>query len=189
MNREIFNKLIEKGNSDILFIPDMEFLSKEEMEKRKNLYADTYKIDDMTIFAINGGGDFWAWDSSEKVYFVELGSGNCKLFAINLVDAIFRQVIECASGMTMELCTDDEKEEMDEDDAEYYYSESECKQLIEDFIKEFNTHLSEYEKSIVERTLNQELNDENTLLSFEEYQEVIMQLLQGESEEVTNIVR
>lgn len=187
MNREIFAKLTEKGISDSLFIPDMELLSKEEAEKRTDIYSGSYRINDMTVFAINGGGDFWAWRPDEKVYFTELGTGNCKLFALNLADAVFRQIIECVSGMATELCTDDEKAEMDEEDAEYYFSESDCKNLIKEFIGEFDAYLSDYEKSAAEKALNHEFDDENALLSFEEYQDVITHLLNGESSEETII--
>lgn len=38
----------------------MEFLTPEDMKYRKNLYNEHYYVDDLTVFAINGAGDFLA---------------------------------------------------------------------------------------------------------------------------------
>lgn len=64
-NAELYNKLFESGYIDVnstnyVWLPEMEFLTPEDMKYRKNLYNEYYYVDDLTVFAINGAGDFLA---------------------------------------------------------------------------------------------------------------------------------
>ncbi|MCQ2815576.1 MAG: hypothetical protein MJ227_04875 [Bacilli bacterium] len=141
-NTELYNEFFKQGyidynNEKNIWIPEMEFLTPEKMIYRKNIYSELLEINDLEIFAITGGGDFFAWTKDDIVLFVEHDTGNCSQFALNLTDAIFRRIIEFASGLYVDMCSNDEKELMDEDDAEYYTSENDAITMLNEYAETF----------------------------------------------------
>lgn len=146
-NIELYNELLKQGyidynNDNYIWIPEMEFLSPEKMIYRKNIYSELLKVNDLNIFAINGGGDFFAWGKDEIVLFVEHETGNCSQFALNLNDAIFRRIIEFTSERYVDMCSNDQKSLMDEEDAEYYISENDAITMLNKYVETFGEYFS-----------------------------------------------
>ena len=108
----------------------MEFLTLEQMDERKQLWNDTPYMDDLTVFAIDGYGNLFAWKEDESVVFIDIGLGLSRDFSMTLSDAIYRRVIEFSSGEYVKMCSNEEKAGMDPDDAEDYTSESSILYLI-----------------------------------------------------------
>lgn len=148
-NAEIYQKMLECGCADI-WLPEMELLPPEIMESRKKLWSDTLKIDDMTVFAIDGYGDLYAWRPDDSVVFIETGSGECQEFAAGLPDAVFRRIAEFANGDYAEMCSDAEKAEMDPDDAGDYISEDDAVGLLRQYQNAFGFCFSQEQKEYID---------------------------------------
>ena len=87
-NIELYDKLIKCGYTD-LWLPEMEFLMHDQMEYRKHLWNDTLYMDEMTVFAIDGYGNLFAWRDDDSVVFIDVGPQTCEVFSLNLADAIY----------------------------------------------------------------------------------------------------
>ena len=172
-NKELYNKLLEKGCLKV-WLTEMEFLASDQMEYRKNLWTDTLSIDDMTVFAVDGYGDLYAWRPDDSVVIIETGPGECKEFAGSLIDAIFRRIIEFVNGDYCEMCSNEEKADMDPDDAEYCTSENDAIELLKQYINVFGEFFSVEQKDYIEKLIvNGFLPDCNAFIYEDEMLRVI----------------
>ena len=176
-NKELYNKLLEKGVLKV-WLTEMEFLAADQMEYRKNLWKDTLSIEDMTVFAVDGYGDLYAWRPDDRVVIIETGPGECKEFAGSLIDAIFRRIIEFVNGDYCEMCSNEEKADMDPDDAEYCTSENDAIELLKQYINVFGEFFSVEQKDYIEKLIvNGFLPDCNAFIYEDEMLRVILDWL------------
>jgi len=136
MNNDVYNfllknRFVDSKSSNYIWIPEMFFFDPERIDYYNNNRYDYLKTENYFIFAKNAYGDFFAWNKNdESVIICDQGSGYGMVFAPNLAAAIFRRIIEFASGEYVDFCSDEEKEEMDSDEAEEYISEKEALGLM-----------------------------------------------------------
>jgi hypothetical protein len=168
-NIELYDKLIKCGYTD-LWLPEMEFLMHDQMEYRKHLWNDTLYMDEMTVFAIDGYGNLFAWRDDDSVVFIDVGPQTCEVFSLNLADAIYRRIIEFSSGDYVEMCSDEEKADMDPDDAEDYISEDDAIALLKQYLDAFRTFFSNEQRSYLERMIQQGFLPETDAFITEEEQ-------------------
>ena len=167
-NAEIYEKLLQNGITK-LWLPEMEFLDADAMASRKQLWNDTLQMDGLTVFAVNGYGDLFAWREDDSVLFVEVGPGQYQEFARSLPDAVFHRILEFAEGSYVAFCTDDDKADMDPDDAEDYISETEATSLLRDCRDTFGAFFTEEQNACLDKLIGQGfLPDEEAFLSSEE---------------------
>lgn len=174
MNSDIINKLREKKNS--FWLPEMEILSEDEAKRRKELWQDLCDLDGLTVFAVNGGGDMFAWDDSDTVWFIEHDSGSKSLFARDLPSAFFRRAVEFAAGEYTELCTDDEKADMDEDDAQDYISVTEAVGILRDCHNALKDHFTERQNEIIGGMIKNGFDENNEFISYDTFRNIITEI-------------
>ncbi|MBP3857608.1 MAG: hypothetical protein IK990_18560 [Ruminiclostridium sp.] len=179
MNNEVFCSLYRSGyikpkSKNYIWLPEMEFISEQEARERQKRWQDICDLEGMTVFAVNGGGDMFVWDSSDMVYFAEHDTGVKTLFARSLADALFRRIIEFAAGEYAELCTDSEKADMDESDAQDYISESEARDMIRSCRSAFGEYLSDEQVSVLEEIISSPLDETGGFITYERCRELTM---------------
>ena len=168
-NAELYHKMIEGGCTNV-WLPEMEFLPLEQMDERKQLWNDTLYMDDLTVFAIDGYGNLFAWRDDETIVFIDVGPGLCRDFSTSLSDAIYRRVIEFSSGDYVEMCSNEEKADMDPDDAEDYTSEDDAIALLKQYLDAFGAFFSIEQRSYLERLIQQGFLPETDAFITEEEQ-------------------
>ena len=178
MNKAVFDEFFNKGLLDVrsenyIWLPEMEFLSEESSQKRKGMWSEYLFIDEYVPFAINGGGDFYAWKGDDTVVFVEHDSGNGRIYAGSFMDALFRHIIEIAAGMYVDICSDEDKASMDEDDAEYYSSESEIIALIDKCEKCFGDRFNNEQNQCLRDLRGRGFSEEGILIDHDEMIRII----------------
>ena len=187
-NTESYHKLTECGHTGI-WMPEMEFLPVDKMEYRRELWSDQLYIDDMTVFAVDGGGNLYAWRDDDSVVYIDTGAGTSREFAPSLADAIFRRIVEFANGDYTDICSDEEKADMSPDDAEYYTSEHEAVELLKQYNSTFGCYFGadrrEYIDSLIERGF---LPDMNAFITEEELIQVIHERIKA-GDTITDICR
>lgn len=134
MNIFVYKSLLKNGyikpeSKNYLWLPEMEFISTKESSKRIEIYKDIINFKDMTLFAINGGGDFFAWHNDDIVYFIDCCTGEGTAYASNLEGAIYRRILEFSCGDYVEFCTNEEKI-IYGDDSEFFISEDEATEML-----------------------------------------------------------
>lgn len=158
------------------------------MEYRKKLWSDTLSVDNLTIFAIDGYGDLFAWKPDDSVVFIEIDTRCCENFASNLSDAIFRRIIEFASGDYVELCSNDEKNEMDSDEAEDFISEDDAITMLRKYNNTFGKFFCEEKKEYINALIQHGfLSEQEAFISEEEVLKLIREWLKVETTARTNI--
>ncbi|MCR4645408.1 MAG: hypothetical protein K5695_08365 [Oscillospiraceae bacterium] len=164
-NAEIYAKLLQNGITNV-WLTEMEFLDADAMASRKQLWNDTLRMDGLTVFAVNGYGDLFAWREDDSVLFIEIGPGTCQKYAANLPDAVFRRIMEFAGGSYTPFCTDDDKSGMDPDDAEDYLSETEAASLLREYRDAFGACFTDAQNACLDKLIAQGfLPDEEAFLS------------------------
>ena len=190
-NDELYIKLLKMGycdynNPNYVWLPEMEFLTPEKMEYRKNVYNKLLYLDDLTI----GGEDFFAWQNDDSVVFIELGTGNKKIFSMNLNDAIFRRIIEFASGEYVDMCTNADKADMDSENSEYYISEDEAKTLLKLYVDTFGDFFCEEQRNLIINLINSGfLDNNNAFISAGDLNNIVTRILKVNNNWSGNIVR
>ncbi len=188
-NAELYDKLTECDGTDV-WLPEMEFLPRDKMEYRKQLWNDTFYLDDMTVFAIDGGGALYAWRPDDSVVFIDTGSGECEEFAPDLAAAIYRRIIEFANGDYVDMCSNEEKADMDPDDAEYYTSEDDAVALLKQYRDAFGNFFTIEQKEHIETLISQGfLPDINAFITEEELMRLIRERIKADTAAVRNICR
>ncbi|MBR5371871.1 MAG: hypothetical protein IK130_06625 [Oscillospiraceae bacterium] len=188
-NAEIYQKLLDAGITNV-WLPDMEFLPPDQMEKRKALWKDDLLVDDLTIFAVDGYGSFYAWRPDDSVIFVDIGPADTHEAASCLPDAVFRQIIEFANGDYAELCTDAEKADMDPDDAEDYTSESEAIGLLKQYRAAFGAYFTQEQNDYLDTLIqNGFLPDCAAFIEEEEMMRIIRDRLHVDTQKSGNLAR
>lgn len=139
MNNKVYEILVTFGYTDsntskYIWLPEMEWIAKEDISYYNNERYSYLNVRNLFIFAINGAGDFFAWDKNdEKVIFCDQGSGYGIVFALNLEGAIFRRIVQFANGDYVDFCSDEEKNKMNSDEAEEYLCETEAIELMKTY--------------------------------------------------------
>ena len=188
-NAEIYQKLLDSGVTDV-WLPEMEFLPADQMEKRKALWTDELLVDDLTIFAIDGYGSFYAWRPDDSVIFVDIGPANSHEVASCLPDAIFRQIIEFANGDYNGLCTDAEKADMDPDDAEDVISETEAVELLKQYRESFGAYFTQKQNDKLDTLIQSGfLPDCAAFIEEEEMMQIIRDQLPADTAKCESILR
>lgn len=157
-NSGIYSELIQSGHTDresgkYIWLPQI-----PEWENG-NTYFEDYdwlKLDDIFIFGRLGGNAFYAWhkDTDEVFYCDEVGVGTADYYAPDLSAALFRMVVEFATGIYDPLCSDEEKEEMDEDEAEEYLSESEAVGMLKCYLSVFGKYWRSEWREMIENMID-----------------------------------
>lgn len=194
MKNYILNKFENEGRFDrksskYLWIPEMEFLDSLSVNSRTIIYSESLKMEGLSMFAINGGGDFFALKEDGKVVFVNYGSGNSTVYSNNLEDAFFRRILEFSNGQYVDLCTDVEKKEMDEDDADYYTSESEARDLLISYIEVFKGIFNEEKISFMQEISKNSFDEYNEFISDDVLKAMISKLMDGEVPDLENLLK
>lgn len=134
MSLELYNKIIQDGYTDFknekyLWLDGMEWLP-------ENSSVTVAKYDTIKPFAQDGGGNIWGICTDkkhkEKVVYCTHDDEECTLYAENLQKAIFRNIIDFLSEVS--VC----EEDAEGNDAEYEVSE------IEKFIGRWIEFFSDY---------------------------------------------
>ena len=116
----------------------------------------------------------FAWRPDDSVVIIETGPGQCKEFAPSLIDAIFRRIIEFVNGDYCEMCSNEEKAEMDPDEAEYVTSENDAIELLKQYLNVFGEFFSAEQKEYIENLIgNGFLPDCNAFIYEDEMLKVI----------------
>lgn len=171
MNKTVYDALLEKGYADPnsekwIWLPDMLWFNPEKIDYYNNERYDYLNTDGLFLFAKNARGDFYAWnEKDDTVLFCEHDSGSGIVFAPNLESAIFRIIMEFANGDHAEFCYDDEKSEMDEDEAEEYISESEAKTMLCEYKQVFGDIFKSEWIDIINGLVNNGFIDENGFIT------------------------
>ena len=179
MNNLIYNSLIKKGfinpnNEEYLWLPEMIWFAPDKLDYYNNDRYDYLRTEGLFLFAKNAYGDFFAWNKDdESVLFCDQGSGYGFLYAPNLEGAIFRRIIEFANGDYVDFCFDDKKEEMDEDEAEGYISETQAISMLKEYKKSFGEYFQSGWIDALDRIIQNGLIDENGFISESQKTEII----------------
>lgn len=146
----ILQELYEAGYSNTasenyVWLPEFEWLSPEKMQYyREKLYPE---LKNVIPFAINTGGDFYGLYSvgadEQLVIFYTHDSGQAVYFAKSVQAAVFHQIIRFTCGDYVDMCTDEEKEGMNEEEAEDYISESEAVEMLHRYCKTYGRFFPE----------------------------------------------
>ena len=188
-NAEMYHKLIKCGYTDV-WLPDMEFLPYEQMDYRKHLWNDTLQLDDLTVFAIDAYGNLYAWKDDDSVVFIDVGPGMCQVFSLNLADAIYRRIIEFSSGEYVDMCSNEEKADLDPDEAEYYTSENDAVELLKRYLSSFGSFFSEEQNNYIKLMIqNGFLPDVAAFITEEEQIRLIHKLINPDKLLNRNIAR
>ena len=186
-NVELYNTLIKNGYTEV-WLPEMEFLSPDQMEYRKQLWSDTLPMDDLTVFAIDGYGNLFAWKDNDCVVFIDIGPGKCEDFSLSLADAIYRRIIEFSNGDYVEMCSNKEKAELDPDDAEYYTSEDDAVELLKQYLKTFGAFFTKEQRNYIELLIQQGfLPDTNAFITEEELMRTIRDLINTDNSKCSDL--
>ena len=186
-NVELYNTLIKNGYTEV-WLPEMEFLSPDQMEYRKQLWSDTLHMDDLTVFAIDGYGNLFAWKDNDCVVFIDIGPGKCEDFSLSLADAIYRRIIEFSNGDYVEMCSNKEKAELDPDDAEYYTSEDDAVELLKQYLNTFGAFFSKEQRNYIELLIQQGfLPDTNAFITEEELMRTIRDLINTDNSKCSDL--
>ncbi len=194
MSKAIYEDLYSQGVFDVrsenyLWLPEMEFLSHESSRKRKDIWSEYLNIDEYVPFAINGGGDFYAWNAGDSVIFVEHDSGNGRLYALSLMDAVFRHIVEIAAGMYADICSDEDKEAMDEDEAEYYTSESEVVELLNRCANCFRGRFTDEQNEYLSSLCVRGFSEDGILVDCYELKRIVFCMLNVSNDETVNLIK
>ena len=158
VNTEIFNELVQGGHTDresgkYIWLPQI-----PEWQNGNTYFEDFdwLKLDNIFIFGRLGGNAFYAWskETNEVFYCDEVGAGTAVFYAPDLSAALFRMVMEFAAGLYDPLCSDEEKEEMDEDEADEYISESEAVGMLKCYLLVFGKYWKSEWREIIENMIN-----------------------------------
>lgn len=189
VNMELYNNLIKNGYTEV-WLPEMEFLPPDQMEYRKQLWNDTLYLDDLTVFAIDGYGNLFAWKDNGSVVFIDIGPGKCEAFSLCLADAIYRRIIEFANGDYADMCSNKDKAEMNPDDAEYYTSEDDAVELLKQYLNTFGIFFSKEQRNYIELLIQQGfLPDTNAFITEEELMRTIHDLIKPENSKISDLKR
>ncbi len=188
-NAEIYHAMPENGLTDI-WLPEMEFLPPDQAEYRKSLWQDTLEMDELTVFAVDGYGDMFAWRPDDSVVFIETDTGTCTKYASCLPDAVFRRIIEFANGDYTEMCSDAYKAGLDADEAEDCISERDAVGLLKQYQSAFGNYFSQDKKEYIDSLIQHGfLPDCNAFLYEEQMISVIRDLLHVNTAESVSIRR
>lgn len=172
-NDRILEEIRKQGytnpkNNRYIWMPEMELISPEEALERKRLWSDLIPaLNEMTIYAVNGAGDMFAWDNNDTVWFIEHDTLEKKLSASNLSEALFRRIIEFASGeYIFGFCKYGEKD----DDL---ISETEAVDMLKGYVSAFGSYFDENRKEILNSLINSGFNEYGELISFEQSRKII----------------
>lgn len=188
-NPELYEKLLGCGCTKV-WLPEMEFLPQDKMDYRKQLRNDVLDLDDLTVFAVDGYGNLFAWRDDDSVVFVDVGSGMCEEFSANLADAVFRRIVEFANGDYAEMCTDEEKAEMDPDDAEYCISESDAVELLKQYVSTFGNFFGEEQRNYIGSLIEHGfLPDASAFITEEELMRVLREQIKVNKSESKSLNR
>ena len=188
-NIELYDTLIKCGYTD-LWLPEMEFLMHDQMEYRKHLWNDTLYMDEMTVFAIDGYGNLFAWRDDDSVVFIDVGPQTCEVFSLNLADAIYRRIIEFSNGDYVEMCSNAEKSDADPEDAEYYTSEDDAIELLKQYLRTFGTFFSDEQRKHIESFIHQGfLPDTDAFITEIDKMRIIREEIRVNDQEIISISR
>lgn len=181
---ETFQKLYEAGYTNpasehYVWLPELEWLSPE----KQHYYHETLypELKNVVPFAINGSGDFYGFYPSaedvQAVIFVSHESERGQLYAPSIEAAIFRHIVEFASGCYAETCLDEEKILMDEDEAEDYISESEAVELMRSYSDTYGQFLPDAWRGHLAEMAEKGFMDFNTFISMIDSVELICEAI------------
>lgn len=179
-----FQELYPKGNlnpesKDYLWLPEFEFLTVEKTRYYHDvLYAD---LKNVIPFAINGAGDIFGMLTSESqkqgIVFYTHDPESATLFAPNMPGAVFRRIMEFACGSYADFCSDEEKADMDEWDAEDYTSETEAIEMLVSYRKGFGEQFPASWNRILDTMVADGFAEGDAFVSYTYANEVILQQL------------
>ena len=179
MNEQILKDI--RSQEDYIWLPEMEWLDTVEANKRHKNWSNIFDLSNLEIFAIDGGGDMFAWftggELKDAVIFIDLVSDGGELFASDLASAIFRRIMEFASGVYTDFCSDQEKQAMDERDSEYYISESEAVDLLKEYRSRFGKYFKAEWNEILDNMISCGFKDGDSFISYEESFKAVQRLL------------
>ncbi len=172
-NDKILEEIHRRGytdpqNNNYVWMPEMEFVSPEEALERRKLWSDSIpSLSEMTIFAVNGAGDMFAWDNEDTVWFIEHDTREKEWFASNLSGALFRRIIEFASGeYIFGFCKDDKKDDN-------LISETEAVDILKGYLYAFGSCFDESRKEILNSLIDAGFNEYGELISYEQSCKII----------------
>lgn len=173
MNKYMFKKLTGQqfftyGNTNYIWLPEMEWLDENEAMERKEIWSDTFELQELELFAVDGYGDMYAWfkggNFNEEVVFIDLESElGGEFFAPDLAAAIFRRILEFASGTYKEFCTNDEKSS--KADREDHISEFEALKILKNCRYAFGDHFKDNWNEMLDKMIECGFNDQNCFIS------------------------
>ena len=173
MNKHMFNELIAQryfvaGDSDYIWLPEMEWLDKNEAFERKKVWSDVFNLQELELFAIDGYGDMYAWFTEgvykEQVAFISLDSEfGGEFFAPNLSAAIFRRILEFSSGLYTKFYTNNEEVNMA--DSDEYMSESEAVEILTRCRLAFGSYFEDQWNKILNKMIERGINDQNCFIN------------------------
>ena len=112
----------------------------------------------------------FAWDNEDTVWFIEHDTREKMLFASNLSGALFRRIIEFASGdYIFGFCKDDEKD----DDL---IPETEAVDILKGYVSAFGSYFDENEKEILNSLINSGFDEYGELISYERSRKIIIDI-------------
>lgn len=154
-------------NSDYIWLPEMEWLGADEASERKRVWSDTFNLQELELFAVDGYGDMYAWftggEFKEEIVFIATASETGgEFFAPNLAAAVFRRILEFAGGLYTEFCTDEEKASMP--DADDYISESEAIGILRSCRLAFGDFFEGKWNEILDNMIEGGFNDQNCFI-------------------------
>ena len=188
-NTELYNKLTECGYTKV-WLPEMELLPQDMMDFRKQLWNDSFDLDGLTVFAVNGHGDLFAWRDDDSVVFIDIDSGMCREFALNLADALYRRIVEFANGDYADMCSNEEKADIDPDDADYYISEEEAVGLLEKYNSTFGEFFGKEQRDYISALIQQGfLPDADAFITEDELMRLLREQIKADSSPDRNICR
>ena len=110
--------------------------------------------------------------------------------SLNLADAIYRRIIEFSSGEYVDMCSNEEKADLDPDDAEYYTSENDAVELLKRYLSSFGSFFSEEQNNYIELLIqNGFLPDVAAFITEEEQIRQIHKLINPDNLLSRNIAR
>lgn len=154
-------------NADYIWLPEMEWLDAKEASERKRVWSDTFNLQQLELFAVDGYGDMYAWFTEgefkdEIVYIATDSETGGEFFAPNLAAAIFRRILEFAGGLYTEFCTNEEKAAVN--DSDDYISESEAIGILRSCRLAFGDYFEDKWNEILDRMIEGGFNEQNCFI-------------------------
>lgn len=173
MNKQMLNDLIAQkylaaGDSDYIWLPEMEWLDPNEAFERKKVWSDVFDLQSLELFAIDGYGDMYAWftegEYKEQVVFISLDSElGGEFFAPNLPAAIFRRILEFSSGLYLNFYSNDKKIKITDPDE--YMSEPEAVEILKRCRIAFGSYFDVQWNKVLNKMIEQGINDQNCFIN------------------------